>query len=421
MKLFEQYKGLKREIYIFFVGKLVTAMGSFVWPMLTFFLTTKLGITDYLTSFIIASMSLLALPAAILGGKLADKYDRKKIIVIFDLISVSLFIVSAILPFGYHTAALLFTSGLFQTIEGPAYDALIADFSTTDDREKAYSLDYLGYNLGFIVGASVSGVLFENYTKLAFLLNGVAILISTILIIIFVNMKNAVIQEETNEVANSIYEEPVDEKISIFKVLRERGVLIFATLLMIFTWMPENISGILLPLKLKTAEGEAGATLYGYLSSFNGLIVILFTPLFTYLLSKVKEIPKIAIGSFLSALGLVFYMLTNNAILLFVGMFFITVGEVTNVLGSNPYHSKRIPLSHRGRIGGVLSLVHGIFSALIQYLIGVLLLVSSNNYSLIFLIFVIVGVLVSILCIFAHKKDKDTFPLLYVKEIVYKN
>jgi MFS family permease len=185
--------------------------------------------------------------------------------------------------------------------------------------------------------------------------------------------------------------------------------------------MPENISGILLPLKLKTAEGEAGATLYGYLSSFNGLIVILFTPLFTYLLSKVKEIPKIAIGSFLSALGLVFYMLTNNAILLFVGMFFITVGEVTNVLGSNPYHSKRIPLSHRGRIGGVLSLVHGIFSALIQYLIGVLLLVSSNNYSLIFLVFVIVGVLVSILCIFAHKKDKDTFPLLYVKEIVDKN
>ena len=64
--------------------------------MLTFFLTTKLGITDYLTSFIIASMSLLALPAAILGGKLADKYDRKKIIVIFDLISVSLFIISAI-------------------------------------------------------------------------------------------------------------------------------------------------------------------------------------------------------------------------------------------------------------------------------------------------------------------------------------
>ena len=44
-QLFSQYAGLKREIYILFIGKLVTAMGSFVWPMLTFFLTTKLGLS----------------------------------------------------------------------------------------------------------------------------------------------------------------------------------------------------------------------------------------------------------------------------------------------------------------------------------------------------------------------------------------
>ena len=77
MKYFTQYKGLKREIYILFIGKLVTAMGSFVWPMITFFLTTKLGISDYLASLLIATSTLLSLPAAILGGKLADKYNRK--------------------------------------------------------------------------------------------------------------------------------------------------------------------------------------------------------------------------------------------------------------------------------------------------------------------------------------------------------
>ena len=413
MKLFSQYKGLKREIYILFIGKLITAMGSFVWPMLTFFLTTKLGMEDYVASFLIASMSLLSLPASILGGKLADKFDRKKIIIIFDMISVVFFIISSILPFGYHTAVLIFVSGLFQTIEGPAYDALIADFSVTNDREKAYSLDYLGYNLGFIVGASISGLLFENYTKVAFLLNGIAIFASTLLILLFVNMANTVVQEETNEVANSIYEEPVDEKISLLRILRDRKILIIATLLMIFTWMPENIAGIILPLKLKTAQGEAGAKIYGYLSSFNGLIVILFTPIFTYLLSKVKEMPKISLGAILSSIGLVFYMLTDDTILLFAGMFFITVGEVINVLGSDPYYSKRIPLSHRGRIGGLLALSHGLFSTLIQYLISLLLLVSSNDYSLIFLVFIIIGVVVSILSLLAYKKDKETFPLLY--------
>ena len=42
-RILTQYAGLKKEIYILFVGKLVTAMGSFVWPMMTFLLTTKLG------------------------------------------------------------------------------------------------------------------------------------------------------------------------------------------------------------------------------------------------------------------------------------------------------------------------------------------------------------------------------------------
>ena len=41
-----QYAGLKREVYVLFVGRIVTAMGSFVWPMLTFLLTTKLGFSD---------------------------------------------------------------------------------------------------------------------------------------------------------------------------------------------------------------------------------------------------------------------------------------------------------------------------------------------------------------------------------------
>ena len=46
-QLFSQYAGLKKEIYILFIGKLVTAMGSFVWPMLTFSLQQSWG---YLTA-----------------------------------------------------------------------------------------------------------------------------------------------------------------------------------------------------------------------------------------------------------------------------------------------------------------------------------------------------------------------------------
>ena len=162
-QLFSQYGGLKREIYILFVGKLVTAMGSFVWPMLTFFLTTKLGLTDGMSTLMIATASVLSFPAALLGGKLADRFSRKSIIILFDCITVSLYLLASVLPLTIGTAILLFLAGLFQTIESPAYDALNSDYSTTQQREKAYSLSYLGFNLGFIVGASLSGLLFEHH------------------------------------------------------------------------------------------------------------------------------------------------------------------------------------------------------------------------------------------------------------------
>ena len=158
-KLITQYRGLKKEIYILFVGKLVTAMGSFVWPMLTFFLTTKLGLSDGTATVLIATATVLSLPAALLGGKLADRFSRKYIIIIFDCLTVALYIIAAILPTSYITAVLIFLAGLFQTIESPAYDALNADFSTSEQREKAYSLSYLGFNLGFIIGAAVSGLI----------------------------------------------------------------------------------------------------------------------------------------------------------------------------------------------------------------------------------------------------------------------
>ena len=193
----------------------------------------------------------------------------------------------------------------------------------------------------------------------------------------------------------------------------ERKTILIVTFIMIFTWMPEIISGVVLPLKLKSVQGEAGAKIYGYLSSFNGLIVILFTPLFTMLLKKLSEIPKLALGSLLSVGGLIFYMLTDNSLLLFGGMFFITLGEIVNVLGSNPYLSKRVPLSHRGRINGIVSVMHSIFIALTQYLVSALLFITSDNYSTIFLVFIIGGVVFALISGLVYKKDKDTFPLLY--------
>ena len=413
-QLLTQYAGLKKEIYILFVGKLVTAMGSFVWPMLTFFLTAKLGLSDGTSTLLIATASVLSFPAALLGGKLADRFRRKNIIIIFDFLTISLYFLAAMLPLTIFTAAILFLAGLFQTIESPAYDALNADYSTSAQREKAYSLSYLGFNLGYIVGAGVAGVLFEKFIRLAFCINGLSILVSTVLIIFFVHPKNAVSQDaETMSESYSEYELPVDEKVSVLTILRQRPVLLYMLLVGCFASMPSNLVGILLPLQLKDAMGEAGATIYGYLNSLNGFVVILFTPIFTVLLRRLTEIPKTILGLLLFVAGIGFFSLNTAVVVLFVGMFVFTLGEVITVLGNNPYTSRRVPASHRGRIGGITTVIYSLFSSLTQYVISFMLIASASNYRLIWTVFVACGLVAAVLYGFLYLPDKRTFPKLY--------
>lgn len=416
-RIFTQYSGLKREIYILFVGNLVTAMGSFVWPMLTFLLTTKLGFSDGVATMLIATAGLISLPLALLGGKLADRFPRKNIIILFDCLTVSLYALAAILPIGYHTAVIIFFASLFQTVESPAYNALNADYSTTRQREKAFSLSYLGYNMGFVFGASMGGILFQYHTNLAFLLNGLAIFVSTALIFCFVKPENAVSDTGGQEECYSEYEKPLPESMSIFAVLRQRKVVLSMLLIGCFASMTNNTVGILLPLQLKEEMGQHGAAIYGYLNSLNGFVVILFTPLLTMALKRLTEIPKSILGLGLFLAGMVFFMAGRQQWLLFVGMFIYTLGEVVSVLGNNPYTSRRIPASHRGRIGGVTSVMYSVFFTLVEYGISFVLMVAEGNYRLLWLIFIGCGLAAMTLYALAYPADKRRFPALYPKGV----
>jgi len=411
--IFRQYKGLKKETYILFIGRIVTCMGSFVWPMLTFLLTTRLGISDAIAAALSATAVLVSLPASLIGGRLADKYSRKKIIIIFDFITVALYFVAAALPIGYHTAAIIYIAGISQTLEGPAYDGLTADFSPIEERERAFSLLYLGINLGMVVGSAISGLLFKNYMWLGFVINAISILTSTMLIWRFIFPENAVGAQEDSGYVLGEYEKPVDKSIPILRVLKERRVIAYFILIGCVSSMATGVLGTILPLQLNAGLGYDGAKIYGFLNSLNCATVIIFAPIFTALLVKIKELPKCAIGMILFVIGMVLFAQGVNLWPLFIGMFIYTLGEVISVLGHDPYNSKRIPESHRGRISGVSGIIYTIFAALTQYLTSYILYATTSNYRLIWIIFSIVGVASAILYLAIYRLDKKTFPALF--------
>ena len=55
MNIFSQYKGLRKENYILFIGRIVTNLGSMVWPVLTLILNQKMGLKQYLVPYLMSS------------------------------------------------------------------------------------------------------------------------------------------------------------------------------------------------------------------------------------------------------------------------------------------------------------------------------------------------------------------------------
>ncbi|MDY5103194.1 MAG: MFS transporter [Agathobacter sp.] len=405
MKFIQQYKNLSKEIYVLFFGRIVTSMGSLIWPLLTLILKNKLGYNATTIATLTMAMSILQFPMLLLGGKLADTLNRKKIIIVCDLVTVVSYIICGLLPLSNYSIALFYIAGVFATIEGPSYDALVTDLSDSESREKAYSLQYLGMNLGLVLSPTIGGLLFENYLWLAFILTGLATLSSTILIILFIKRLSV---EKGNV---SAYEEKRENE-SVFRILRERKTLILYALVCGFGGIVYAQFNYLLPLNMETLYGAKGATIFGMLTSTNAIVVIIATPLITTFLSRLMDVRKILIGESLIVLGLFGYRFVQGAMVpYFILMILFTIGEVFNTLGHQPYMTRRIPSTHWGRVNSFVNTVNGLFAGVGNIFIGKI--VDVKGYDMAWLAVGVLGAVAIILVVMLNLVDKRQFGLLY--------
>ena len=365
--MFSQYKGLRKELYILFIGRIMTNMGAMIWPMFTLILNRKLGLNATVIAACMVIFSLVNLPVSLIGGKLADKLNKKNIIVVCDLVSIASFIYCAIVPVTITSIAIFAVASLFQTIEWPSYDALVADFSTSKDRERAYSLSYLGTNLGLVLSPTLAGFLFENHLNLAFLINGISIALSTILI--FFRIRD--VHRETDDSPASGYEADLDSKVSALSYIGHSRVVLLFIIAAALSNAVYSMYSYLMPLDMGITYAERGSVLFGSMSSTNCIVVVTCTALITRLFRKIRESGKMLIGEGLILAGyLLFLLFIRQPIMCFVAITVFTFGEIFNTLSSSPFLTRRIPASHRGRIIAVMNVVCGLSSSAIQLAVG---------------------------------------------------
>lgn len=406
MHFLDEYKGLGRNNYILFIGKMMTSFGAMVFSMITLILSQKLGVKASEIAVLMFLLGIVSMPSGMIGGKLADRCSKKKVIIVCDAVSIISCFYGALVPLSLTSIIVFALGSLFQSMEYPSYTALIAEVTPSSKRQQAYSLNYLGMNLGMVLSPTIAGFLFKDYLWLMFVLQAVCIGLSTILIALFLN--ESITYESDNQ-----YEEAKDSH-SLQEVMKANPLIVFFALVNAVYFAVYSEYQYLLPLDMGNIHGENGALIYGTVSSINCIVVVLFTPLITKWFAKMSDIVKVETGSILVVLGFVFYILLRGLVpAYYLVMTVFTWGEIFVTISMDAYVTSRTPSSHLGRIIAFENVVQALMMGVYEMLVGKAY--DHLGSSLTWGIVIVTGIMSVVMYDIIRRKDHRIYSNLYKK------
>lgn len=362
------YIGLPKEIYILLIAKIINSLGRFIGPLLTLILTSKIGMSKTAAGSLITLSMLLQAPCVFIGGKFADSIGRKKVICFFLGLSAVTYFMCAFLPSTIYLAYTLILASCFSSFSTAAYDAMVTDYTNPENRQAAFSMIYMGNNIGASIAPVIGGILFENHLKLLFIIDAITTFIAIFLVGACMKEHERIIEmvEKREEKGNTVNE-------NVFQVLRKTPELVeFAFIMSTYSFVYMQF-GFGIPLGMKQVFGKKGAKLFGIVTSVNGVMVLLTTPFFVAVTKKMKIKDVLAIGG--AAYGACFLVMAVSHHLTgyIIGIILLTVGEILCAVNAATFIASLAKDTHLGRINSVVTIIRDAGGCVSPIIIGCVL------------------------------------------------
>ena len=334
-------RGLPRPLWMLFAGTFINRFGGFVVPFLTLHLKDE-GYTIAAAGFAASAYGMGHLVASLLGGHLTDYFGRRNTIIVSMFSSAVLVLVLSQARELWAIVTLVGLFGLAGELYRPAASALIADLTDPDQRIFAFAGYRIAINAGFMLGPAVAGLLSQAHPMWLFIGDGVSSLLYGI--IAWTTLPNIISKTEAPA--------PWSEALAHLKSNRRFLLFILAVAPVTFIFFQMNST---FPLHAES-HGLTRSEI-GMLLGLNGLLVIVMeVPLTTW--ARRLSLPVVlGTGYLLIGLGYAANAFLGTALLMTLGVFIFTFGEMITAPLQSTYIAGLAPQALRGRYMGIYSLV----------------------------------------------------------------
>ncbi|MFZ9944618.1 MAG: MFS transporter [Candidatus Nanopelagicaceae bacterium] len=353
---------------------------------------------------------------SISGGKIADKFNKRKVLMLTNLtagisaLSVATLVLTENIKI-WHVMFFAFMLGMGNAIDAPVRQSFNVEVVGKQDLPNAVGLNSTNFNIGRLIGPGLSGLLIAAYgTGVSFLLNGISYLV---VIIALINIRES--------------ELFIEEKKSSSTKIREAMAYvaarpdILAVMITVFFATSFGLNFNIFNTMMATQVFDKGAAEYGALGSILA-VGSLSGAIISARLEKKRGPRFVMIGSMILSAVLIISAFAPNYLIYSILLPIIGCVALLTFIGANTMVQLRTDSQIRGRVMGIYLTVFLGGTPIVSPFIGIMTQEVGTRPTV-----AICGLisLLAAIATFAKFKDKgqepDSFAIADVLEPTYEN
>lgn len=348
-----------RLFWVVVLTRFIDALGSTIlFPFFSLYVTQKFGVGMTQAGILLGMNSFFALAGSTVGGALADRFGRRKII-LFGLVFSALSSLSLGLANSIQMMyPLIVVVGLLASVANPAHEAMLADVLPESKRQEGYGILRVVFNYAWIVGTALGGLIATRSFFALFVIDAVISCIVAAILFRLLPETKPKVQEEAGRKPESFWTTIKGYRV----VVRDLAFMgfVFAGMLALIVYIQQYGS---LAVYLRDVHGISSQG-YGIILSITGLEVVLFQ---FWISRRIRHRPPflmMMLGAGIFALGVFMYGVVHGFVMFVIAAVIVCIGEMFYFPTSQVVAAGFAPKEMRGRYMAVAGFITSVPNAI---------------------------------------------------------